>query len=140
MKVILDDFNLMAYFTKYNNDYFGGVLPYPEFKIRKSYFTLGYFSCNYDENYNLYNCVLEISNRYDYTEEQLRDIIVHEMIHYYLAYTGIDVKMNHGKEFNKMARELNENFGLHITPTINTESFKKKSSFSLGYLGSLILE
>lgn len=140
MKVILDNFNLMAYFAKFNKNYFGDILPYPEFKIRKSYFTLGYFSCNYNPDYSMYNCVLEISDRYEYTEEQLRDIIVHEMIHYYLAYTGVDINMKHGKEFNKKARELNENFGLNITPTVETKNFKKKSSFSLGYLGSLILD
>jgi hypothetical protein len=139
MKVVLDDFNLMAYFTRYNNDYFGGILPYPEFKVRKSYFTLGYVSCNYNLDYSMYNCVLEISSRYDYTEEQFRDIMVHEMIHYYLAYTGVDLKMNHGKEFKKMANELNTKYGLNITPTIDTESFTKKPSFTLGYVSSLIL-
>jgi len=137
--MILDEFTLMALFTEYNKKYFDNILPYPEFKLRKSYNTFGYFSCNYDKNYNMYNCVLEISKRYDYTKKQLRDIIVHEMIHYYLAYTGKDIKMKHGKEFKDMANELNRKYGLHITATIDSRPYKTKPSFTLGYLVNHIL-
>jgi tRNA G37 N-methylase Trm5 len=139
MSIIIDKFNLMAYFTKYNNEFFGGILPYPEFKIRKSYFTLGYFSCNYNNDYSMYNCVLEISNRYDYTEEQLRNVIVHEMIHYYLAFTKKDIKMEHGAEFDRMATKLNREYFLNITSTIDVSNYKKKQSFSLGYIGVSLL-
>ena len=135
----LDNFNLLAYFTRFNNEYFGGILPYPEFRLMDSYFTFGYFSCNYNPDYTMYNCVLKISKRYDYTEAQLRDIMVHEMIHYYLAYTGKDVKICHGSEFNNMARSLNSQFGLNITATINPTYYKKKPSFTIGYLTSLFL-
>ena len=136
MKV--NEYIIKDYFTEYNQRYFGGILPCPEFKIRKSYFTLGYFSCFYDHNYNMYNCVLEISDRYDYTESQLRDVIVHEMIHYYLAYTGKDIKITHKKAFKNKAKELNEKYGLHVTPIVNTEKFKKNPSFTLSYLWALL--
>ena len=136
----IDKFNLMAYFTEYNNLYFGGILPYPEFKIRKSYLTLGYFSCNYTSDYSLYNCVLEITNRYNFTEEQFRDIFVHEMIHYYLAYTGQDVKMGHGTAFKNFANKLNEEYCLNITPTIDINGFEMKPSFSIGYVVACILK
>ena len=136
--MVLDKFTLVASFTEYNNKYFGGILPYPEFKLRKSYLTFGYFSCNYNTDYSMYNCVLEISKRYNYTEEQLRDIMVHEMIHYYLAYTGKDVKMKHGKEFEKMANSLNKKYGLNITATIDSTPYEKKPSFTLGYIISSI--
>lgn len=136
----IDKFNMMAYFTEYNNLYFGGILPYPEFKIRKSYLTLGYFSCNYTSDYGLYNCVLEITNRYNFTEEQFRDIFVHEMIHYYLAYTGQDVRMGHGTAFKNFANKLNEEYSLHITPTIDINGFEMKPSFSIGYVVACILK
>ena len=137
--MILDKFNLMAYFTKFNNEYFSGILPFPEFKLRKSYNILGYFSCRYNDDYSMYDCVLEISNRYDYTEEQLRNIMVHEMVHYYLAYTGEDVKMEHGKKFISMASKLNKKYYLNITPTIDISSYKMKPSFSFGYIMASIL-
>ena len=137
--VILDQFNLMAYFTRYNNDYFGGILPYPEFKFKKSYRTFGYFSCRYTPDYEMYDCLLEISDRYNYTEKQFRDIMVHEMIHYYLAHTKADLAIKHGKQFKNMANYLNSMFGLNITPYINDKEYIKKPSFSLGYLASFLL-
>jgi predicted SprT family Zn-dependent metalloprotease len=64
--------------------------------------------------------------------------MVHEMIHYYLAYTGKDVKMKHGEEFKKMASKLNHKYGLNITTTIDSTPYEKKPSFTLGYLISSI--
>ncbi len=130
----IDDFTMLALFTEYNLKFFDDILPIPEFKIRNSYFIFGYFSCKYDEYYNMYDCVLEISDRFNYTEEQLRDIFVHEMIHYYLAYTKRDLKMEHGNEFNEMATYLNETYGLHVTTKIPTAGYKLKPSFSLEYI------
>lgn len=123
---------LLASFYLYNDDYFDGVLPCPNLKIRHSYRTLGYFSCEYDEYGNMFNQTIEMSDNYDYTESQLRDIFVHEMIHYYLAYKGIDTRCRHGKEFKKMAREFNSKYGMNITPTINVTPYqikKGKSNF-----------
>lgn len=74
-------------FRQYNEDYFGSLLPMPFFKIRHSVNTLGYFSYMPDEVFGTTE-TLEISDFYEYTPNQLRDIIVHEMIHYYLYYIG----------------------------------------------------
>jgi hypothetical protein len=122
--------NITGRFYFFNNDYFGGVLPFPELKIRHSYKTLGYFSCEYDEDGNMFNQCIEISDNYDYTENQLRDIMVHEMIHYYLAYMGIDTKCTHGSEFKKMANDLNKQHGMNITPTIDLTLYTIKKGKS----------
>ena len=52
--------------------------------------------------------------------EELRDVIVHEMIHYHLAYTGEDWRVRHGESFKKMAEELNDEYGLNIQVHYNT--------------------
>ena len=54
------------------------------------------------------------------------DIMCHEMIHYYLAYTGVDRNCHHGKEFKKMADQLNLNYGLHITKRLDVSKYKKR--------------
>ncbi len=136
----IDKFVIFADFTKYNNEYFGGVLPYPEFVIGHGYFTMGHFTCLLDEYDEPYNQKIEISDRFDYTESQLRDIIVHEMIHYYLVWTKEDLHANHGKAFKRKAKELNEKYGLNITPRINTENYKVKPSFSIGYLMAKMMQ
>ena len=109
---------IFTFFHLYNFDYFDNKLPTPNFKVKHSYRTLGFFSCEYDEDGYMFNQTIEISDNYDYTESQLRDILVHEMIHYYLAYKGIDPQCNHGREFNKMA----DNFRYRIIGSISRNS------------------
>ena len=121
---------IYASFHLYNFDYFGNKLPAPNFKVRHSYRTLGYFSCEYDLDGNMFNQTIEVSDNYDYTESQLRDIVVHEMIHYYLAYMGIDPQCHHGREFNKMADEFNRKYGMNITSRIDLTPYTIKSGKS----------
>jgi hypothetical protein len=123
-------FSLLANFDAFNNDYFNGVLPIPILKSSHSYRTLGYFHCDVDDFGNPYNETIEISNYYDYTFEQFRDVLVHEMVHYYLLYMGIDKKCTHGKQFKKMCKELNEKYNLHLSKTIDITDFKIKEGKS----------
>ena len=112
-------------FRQFNQDYFGNLLPMPYIKIRHSVNTLGYFSYMQNEMFGTTE-TLEISDFYDYTSKQLRDIVVHEMIHYYLYYIGEDVRLKHGKSFMRMARQLNQSYGLHVTPTIDLTRMKPR--------------
>ena len=97
----------------------------PYIKIRHSVNTLGYFSYMQNEMFGTTE-TLEISDFYEYTSDQLRDIVVHEMIHYYLYYIGEDVRLKHGKSFMRMARQLNQSYGLHVTPTIDLTRMKPR--------------
>ena len=97
----------------------------PYIKIRHSVNTLGYFSYMQNEMFGTTEA-LEISDFYAYTSNQLRDIVVHEMIHYYLYYIGEDVRLKHGKSFKRMARQLNQAYGLHVTPTIDLTRMKPR--------------
>lgn len=65
------------------------------------------------------------SEYYDFDEETFRDIMVHEMIHYYLAWNRVKTKKYHGKEFMEIANGLNEKYGLNITKTLDASSFKR---------------
>lgn len=112
-------------FRQFNQDYFGNLLPMPYIKIRHSVNTLGYFSYMQNEMFGTTE-TLEISDVYEYTSNQLRDIVVHEMIHYYLYYIGEDVRLKHGKSFMRMARQLNQSYGLHVTPTIDLTRMKPR--------------
>lgn len=116
---------LRCLFRQFNKDYFGNILPMPYIKIRHSVNTLGYFSYMQNEMSGTTE-TLEISDFYAYTSNQLRDIVVHEMIHYYLYYIGEDVRLKHGKSFMRMARQLNQSYGLHVTPTIDLTRMKPR--------------
>ena len=123
--MVIAEHNILGRFFTYNDEYFGGVLPFPKIKVKHSFRVLGYFSCEYDN--------------YDYTDEQFRDILVHEMIHYYLAYMGIDPQCHHGSEFRKMASEFNSKYGMNITSEIDLTPYsiregKSKLMYTLSTL------
>jgi predicted SprT family Zn-dependent metalloprotease len=72
-----------------------------------------------------------MSGNWEYEEYQFRDILVHEMIHYYLAYTGKDIIGTHGREFQMMSYSLNHKYGLNITELICYDEYTRRKGTSL---------
>jgi hypothetical protein len=121
--------NMLDAFCLYNEKYFEGKLPIPMFDLLHSFRTCGYFHCDYEQgwfNKRLYNFRISMTDYYDFTPKQFEDILVHEMIHYYLAYFGIDKSISHGREFKKMAKRLNQTYGLNITKTLDISQYKRR--------------
>lgn len=58
---------------------------------------------------------MTISTRYDFTEEQIRDTICHEMIHYYIAWKQLKDTAPHGDIFRTMMTRINKEHGYHMT-------------------------
>lgn len=121
--------NMQLAFNECNEKYFEGKLPFPQFELLHSFRTCGYFDCDYEQGWfsrTLYNFRISMTDYYDFTPRQFEDILVHEMIHYYLAYFGIDKSLGHGREFKKMAKRLNQTYGLNITKTLDISQYKKR--------------
>lgn len=129
--------NIADSFDKCNRAYFESQLPIPQFGLLHSYRTCGYFHCSYQQvmfHRELYDYKISITDYYDFTEKQFVDIMVHEMIHYYLAYFGIDKRIKHGRKFKEMAEQLNRMYGLNITKTLDISQYKRrKGTPSLSY-------
>lgn len=128
--------NLAEAFDRYNRTYFEGKLPIPMFNLLHSFRTCGYFQYTkggwFDKT--LYDPTISMTDYYDFTERQFKDIMCHEMIHYYLAYFGIDRRCRHGKKFKEMAERLNKTYGLHITKILDITQYKRrKGTFGLSY-------
>ena len=70
------------------------------------------------------NQTIKISDCFDFPENVFIDLMVHEMIHYYIAWNRIKDNKPHGKEFMRIANEMNEKHGLEITKTLDASSFK----------------
>ena len=91
--------NMAEAFDRYNRTYFEGRLPIPMLNLLHSFRTCGYFQYTkggwFDRT--LYDPIIFMTDYYDFTEKQFKDILCHEMIHYYLAYIGEDRDCNHGK-------------------------------------------
>ncbi len=120
--------NMLLTFDTCNMEYFEGKLLFPQFGLLHSYRTCGYFQYTkggwFDRT--LYDPKISITDYFDFTEKQFVDIMVHEMIHYYLAYIGVDKRCRHGKEFKKMAEKLNKRFHLNITKRLDISKYKRR--------------
>lgn len=114
-------------FIEYNNIYFNSELPLCKFLTHESYKLLGKFSFRTNKwNKKITYKRLSISSLYDWEDIDLKNVIVHEMIHYYLAYKYhlIDGQLNHDKDFMNYAEKLNKEYGLKITVKTKCYDFK----------------
>lgn len=107
-------------FERFNALCFEGVLPAipvvltkartflgkMEYKSRRDFF--GIVSSHYDFR-------LKISTSFDLTEEELEDVIIHEMIHYYIAWRGLHDSSVHGETFRRIMGTINQKYGRHIS-------------------------
>lgn len=110
-------------FNIYNKQYFNGSLPTPSFRITHKKKEFGRFECSVGWR-KISNPIIMVSDVYNYTDDQLRDIMLHEMIHYYLAYNRIDRVITHGKAFKEMMNDFNLNEGTNIQITYNQKDFE----------------
>ena len=128
--------NMFDTFCRCNDIYFEGKLPIPLFYLLHSFCTCGYFQYTpggwFDKT--LYDPAIFITDYYDFTESQFVDIMVHEMIHYYLAAIGEDRRCSHGKKVKEIAEKLNREYGLHIASGLDISQYKRrKGTPSLSY-------
>ena len=99
-------------FKEYNKLYFNKELRMPAFKLFKGKYTVGMYF-----HYGLHGPrkvkEIWIAKNVDWTEETLKEIIVHEMIHYYLGMKGYSPR-RHGRRFNAKCKDLYEKHNLVI--------------------------
>ena len=125
--MIADYWTMPRMYSECNRKYFGHSLPTPKFGLMKKLNTLAKFTAVKDKKskHGLKQMRVLFSEYYDFDEAVFRDLMVHEMIHYYLAWNGIDRRCRHGKEFMAMAAQLNEQYGLNVTKTLDASHFRR---------------
>lgn len=69
--------------------------------------------------------LMRISTMFDLPESEWDDVIIHEMIHYYIAFKGIRDTSTHGKVFRHYMTGINEKYGRHISVTHKTTGVKE---------------
>ena len=125
--MIADLNNIPDVFRDFNRKHFGGSLPTPGFEVMSRLDIFARFECRrekYKGHPIRYPKIL-FSDCYEYTEEDFRNLMVHEMIHYYMMWNGIKDNKSHGKQFMKIANDMNQKYGLNITKHANSSSFKR---------------
>ena len=110
---------IKEHFDLYNRTMFGGTLPVPPIHLTNARTYMGQMTCR--KRVGLFgrkhfsNYALRFSKRFDFTEEELQDTLIHEMIHYYISYHQLQDSSAHGQLFRQMMNEINQKYGRHIT-------------------------
>ena len=65
-----------------------------------------------------------MSTYYDMTDKQAKSVLLHEMIHYIIGYTGLKDTSSHGIVFRGMMDNLNRKYGWEIRVMTSTKGWK----------------
>ena len=106
-------------FETFNHACFSGALPPVPIKLGRAVRSLG--SCTYKKRRHLfgkmefYDFCIHVSTRYDLPEDELEDILLHEMIHYEILVNQRKDSSAHGRLFRARMQEINQAHGRHIS-------------------------
>ena len=123
---------MRQWFDEFNKRFFDNKLPPVEIKViwgEKN--TLGGFwrpERRINDPFRPEDCAIVFNCRFFEPEDEWRNIMVHEMVHYdvYMVY-GTCVK-SHGKEFKAIARRINASSEFEIDTYTRNKSFRPKPS------------
>lgn len=110
---------LRGKFAEYNQLLFGGQLPEPRFGLMTGKGRMGSTQYRFVRdargNKKPIDFLIRISVRYDLSEVEVIDTLVHEMIHYYIAYNQIADTSQHGEVFCRMMDCINREHGIKVS-------------------------
>lgn len=115
------------WFKRFDQEYFGGKLPLPELALTRAKTRLGQLAFKRASRWGrtrLYDFKLSMSTYYDMTEQQTKSVLLHEMIHYIIGYTGLKDTSPHGVVFRGMMDNLNRKYGWDIRVMTSTKGWK----------------
>lgn len=115
------------WFKRFDQEYFGGKLPLPELGLTRAKTRLGQLAFKCSSRWGrtkLYDFKLSMSTYYDMTDKQAKSVLLHEMIHYIIGYTGLKDTAPHGVVFRGMMDNLNRKHGWDIRVMTSTKGWK----------------
>lgn len=115
------------WFKRFDQEYFGGKLPLPELGLTRAKTRLGQLAFKRSTRWGrtkIYDFKLSMSTYYDMTEKQAKSVLLHEMIHYIIGYTGLKDTAPHGVVFRGMMDNLNRKHGWDIRVMTSTKGWK----------------
>lgn len=116
-----------TWFGRFNREYFGGKLPVPDLSLTRARTRLGQMSYKRATRWGrtkLYDFQISLTTYYDMTERQAQNVLLHEMIHYVIGYTGLKDTSAHGIVFRGIMDKLNRQYGWDIRIMTSTKGWK----------------
>lgn len=111
--MIADIYFMRERFARFNEQIFRSMLPLPQFKVREARSYRGKFFHDHSGLYgDIYTLVL--SKSFDLDERELEDVLIHEMIHFYIAFNRIKDRSPHGPQFRSLMAQINQAHGRNI--------------------------
>ncbi len=98
-------------FDRFNKENFGGRLTPPKFSVNNARTRLGSMAFKWKRSLlkrESYDYVIRLSNYYDIPEVEFQNVLLHEMIHYYIAVNRFKDDSVHGTMFRSIAQRINK--------------------------------
>ena len=98
-------------FDRFNKENFGGRLTPPKFSVNNARTRLGSMAFKWKQflfKRETYDYVIRLSNYYDIPEVEFQNVLLHEMIHYYIAVNHFKDDSVHGTMFRSIAQRINK--------------------------------
>lgn len=115
------------WFETFNSSYFEAKLPLPVMALSRARTRLGQMAFKRASRWGrvrLYDFRISMTTYYDMTDHQAKSVLLHEMIHYAIAYTGLRDTSSHGIVFRGMMDNLNRKYGWDIRIATSTKGWK----------------
>lgn len=116
--------DLQDLYREFNKKYFSGVLPevpilFTGLKSAGAYFTCKVRRTKMPPSMTMVEGtgLIKFDTRFVRTDEAMTAILLHEMIHVWIAVMGIDEKQMHGPRFMAKLREVSQASGIEIPKT-----------------------
>lgn len=121
-------------FDYFNKQIFQDTLPPIQLKISRTRSKAGCFSFQSKKGVVgkevISDLSISISECFDFEENELEDVLIHEMIHYYIFHKGLRNVRPHGKEFKYLMDRINQLYGRHIVVSFRKGELKADTTRS----------
>jgi predicted SprT family Zn-dependent metalloprotease len=122
-------------FNDFNLQYFDGRLKPIAIRMSTARTFLGQVAYHRDRmadgTWHYRDFTFKISTILDLPEHEVEDIILHEMIHYYILSNQMQDTAPHGELFRGMMRHINTHFGRNISVTHRSTKAEKETDVQL---------
>lgn len=110
---------LQERFAHFNSLIFSSELPPIPIKLSNGSSYVGQCRCKRRRTLlgkvQCYDFSIRINGKMDFAENELEDVLIHEMIHYYIFFKGLKDSSAHGKVFRNIMDMVNSTYSRQVT-------------------------